>query len=871
MNNQFKHQSYDIIATFDHGQANGKSGIVKILFYYDPENPALILPTDPAVFKEGKCWISSGYTDIESKIPPNSPFIVRNIERTDRYEETPINADSHADWWGKGHATETFSDSSFVPVFRSSLPSLDYGRLEDLNVFGFTKIMVLDGDYLYGPFDITVLENQSLSAATSTMALNLPAENIVKISFLTVSETDVFVRPPSGYRLPIEGFITSLLDFKREFRGGWDTVDYINNDRLIRYIAALRKTGSSKQLMTKRDVGEVASEIRSFLNSKEGKRNDSARLDRAVALLEDLESSSKSSQGIYNTFIESVLDSSNGKNVIEQWAKNNNVQLGEGRIVETVHNNEAEHEQSKLNKDIARLGARRDDLRDQIKADEEKLAQRQQRSAEMEAAEIQKKAELQVDTLSTELSNLNKAIDHRKEESKGLEDRYMVLQEKHGLAEEVDKVKSKVDYLREDERELKNAVAELQNEMGDPNLGVKIASLKRMIGWLHSGTSSITTAVEHEYEAPTLLSLKADDTATMMDIMYTISDRLSNTSSGRPFSEAEVANLLICTQQNLLTILHGRPGVGKTSSAIRVASAMGLTSDEGSLNDNFLNIAVGRGWMSTRDLIGYYNSLKNVYQPAGTGLFDFLKQGVTSKADSTLRLVLLDEANLSPIEHYWSDFIGLCDQEGYSRAISTGIPGKAGVLHVNSNRNLRFIATINNDSTTEPISPRLLDRAPVISMDLPDHNTINSGFIIEDMTGSIPLTFLEKHLGTISQPAESVIGEERISSTTLLEMIAIAGERDSKRGEPIELSPRRESAIQRYVCTATLYMEDRLATDFAISQFILPLVRGDHEGFIDRLTAMETCAEKNRLDRSKEIINRIISRGNSYLNSYSFL
>ena len=871
MKSQVEHTSYDIIAIFDHGQANGKSGIVKILFYYDPESSGRILPASSEIFAHGKCWISSGYQELESKIPINSPFIVRNIERTDNHEEGALNAGVHVDWWGKGHAAESLNDSSFVPVFKGDLPSLDYGILKQTDVFGFTKIMIVNEDVLYGPFDITVLEDQSLQAAASTMALNLPSDHVMKISFLTVNETEVFVKPPTGYGLPIEGFITSLSDFKREFRGGWEALDYIGNDRLVRYIAALKPSGATKPLMTKRDVGTVASEVRRYLNSKQGKQNDPARLDRAVMLLEELDSSDKENERTYNTFIESFLDSANGKNVVERWAKENSVSLAINKAVSSANNKDVEDERTRLNKDIVRLSSRRDDLRDQISTDEEELVNLKKRSADMETAEIQEKAALQVDSVRSELEDLISSLELRRAESIEIEGKFLVLKERHNLAEEISTSKVRLDMMRGDERELRQVVEQLQNEVGNPDLGVKIASLKRMIGWLHSGASSIEIEATHVYKAPSLLVLKSQDKSSMMDVMHTISDRLSNEASGRPFSEAEVANLMICTQQSLLTILHGRPGVGKTSSAIRMASAMGLVGDEEDHSDNFLNIAVGRGWMSTRDLIGFYNSLKNVYQPARTGLYEFLKQGTSKEASETLRLVLLDEANLSPLEHYWSDFIGLCDQEGYQRTISTGVPGEHGSLRVNMNRNLRFIATINNDSTTEPISPRLLDRAPVISMDLPDSNTINSGFIIEEMAGTLPLSFLEKNLGTISKSADSAAGEERISDATLLEMIAIASERDSKRGEPIELSPRREAAIQRYVSTATIYMEDRLATDFAIAQFILPLVNGDHEGFVERLKAMETCADKNRLSRSKEIISRIISRGNSYLNSYSFL
>jgi hypothetical protein len=212
-------------------------------------------------------------------------FIIRNIERTDHTKDEASNPDSYVDWWGKGHAAETSSDSAFVPIFKSELPSIEYGALS-IDAFGFTRIMILNNDTLYGPFDITVLEDQSLRAVASTMALSLPSENIMKVPFSITNNTNVIIKPPLEYLLPIQGFITSLSDFKREFRGSWETMDYIGNDRLIRYISGLQKTGTRKTLMTKRDVGEIAQEIRKFLDSKQGKQADPVRLERAIKLIQ---------------------------------------------------------------------------------------------------------------------------------------------------------------------------------------------------------------------------------------------------------------------------------------------------------------------------------------------------------------------------------------------------------------------------------------------------------------------------------------------------------------------------------------------------------------------------------------------------------
>ncbi len=54
-------------------------------------------------------------------------------------------------------------------------------------------------------------------------------------------------------------------------------------------------------------------------------------------------------------------------------------------------------------------------------------------------------------------------------------------------------------------------------------------------------------------------------------------------------------------------------------------------------------------------------------------------------------MILLDEANLSPMEYYWADFMNICDDIDYTSIINlpnqssktplSGIPG-SGVLHI---------------------------------------------------------------------------------------------------------------------------------------------------------------------------------------------
>ncbi len=77
------------------------------------------------------------------------------------------------------------------------------------------------------------------------------------------------------------------------------------------------------------------------------------------------------------------------------------------------------------------------------------------------------------------------------------------------------------------------------------------------------------------------------------------------------------------------------------------------------------------------------------------------------------RGVLLDEANLSPIEYYWADFMNICDSDSRFSKITLG-----NNIQLKIPPTLRFMATINNDDTTERLSPRLIDRAAMIR--LPD-------------------------------------------------------------------------------------------------------------------------------------------------------
>ena len=178
--------------------------------------------------------------------------------------------------------------------------------------------------------------------------------------------------------------------------------------------------------------------------------------------------------------------------------------------------------------------------------------------------------------------------------------------------------------------------------------------------------------------------------------------------SKRFLSAIEIANLLISTQQSFICFLAGLPGVGKTSLSRLFAESQGLSH-------RLKEVSVARGWTSQKDLIGFYNPLSNRFQSANTDVYPFLLALEQDKSkDQAMAYILLDEANLSPIEHYWSIFMGKTDNIGLEQSGKLSLGGDQ-IIAIP--KNLRFIATINYDSTTEPLSSRIVDRAPIIVLE----------------------------------------------------------------------------------------------------------------------------------------------------------
>lgn len=352
-------------------------------------------------------------------------------------------------------------------------------------------------------------------------------------------------------------------------------------------------------------------------------------------------------------------------------------------------------------------------------------------------------------------------------------------------------------------------------------------------------------------------------------------DRLiTEVQAVRPnYDRNTILNIFICYAQGFLTVFSGEPGTGKTSICKILASVLGLSVPEKALSSfsdgyvptRFIPVSVERGWTTKRDFIGYYNPLTKSFDRSNRRIFDALNildiEACGTGADLPF-VILLDEANLSPMEYYWADYMNLCDELDSNSVINLGdnfcfrIP-----------TNLRFFATINNDHTTEALSPRLIDRAWVVRLP-----KARSGMAqpvkIRNSGDMIAWSALVQTFGTSEQNYTEMSGRAKNIYEELL---------GKCRTAKINVSTRVDNAIRKYWSTAQRLFESSAETDasifaldYAVAQRILPHIEGSGAKFGEQLTELQQFCSINNLRISAEILQEIVHTGADSMQYYHF-
>lgn len=354
-------------------------------------------------------------------------------------------------------------------------------------------------------------------------------------------------------------------------------------------------------------------------------------------------------------------------------------------------------------------------------------------------------------------------------------------------------------------------------------------------------------SIRKEYRfGPALVPRAAQATAAVVATAAALSTSESLTriqalmdAEGYVISTAELANFFLAMTVSPLVILSGVSGTGKSLLPRKFAQRT---------SSFFHAIPVQPQWSDNSDLFGYVPTLSPSKYIKGALVESLLE---AKRNPEKLVIALLDEMNLAPVEHYFSDFLSIAETRVRDGArittdklpielpsVPVGDPDpETDLREIRLPPNLRVVGTANMDETTHVFSPKVLDRAYSIEFDDPDLTSFASGAATNSAE-----TFDELARIVINESSAISVQEARASSQELFEHVAeLLGEiQDIILPAGIKFGYRTRDAILMYLhFWRELGLGDIMAgyaaLDFCILQKILPKVSGSGEGLADAL------------------------------------
>ncbi len=309
--------------------------------------------------------------------------------------------------------------------------------------------------------------------------------------------------------------------------------------------------------------------------------------------------------------------------------------------------------------------------------------------------------------------------------------------------------------------------------------------------------------------------------------------QLAMDAEGYVISAAELANFYLAMTVSPLVILSGISGTGKSLLPRKFAKFT---------QSAFHSIPVQPQWSDNSDLFGFVPTLSPTKYVKGA-LVDSLLQA--KKNPSKLVIALLDEMNLAPVEHYFSDFLSIAETRSRdgTTVVSDPLPIELPAVHAGSPdseadlrgmrlpANLRVVGTANMDETTHPFSPKVLDRAFAIEFDDPDLTLFASEPASAATASSASLSDLAGLLVTESNAIS--IQEARAASQDMFEHVAqlLAEIQEILAPAGVKFGYRTRDAILLYLHFWRERQLDAIiagyaALDFCVLQKVLPKISG---------------------------------------------
>lgn len=449
------------------------------------------------------------------------------------------------------------------------------------------------------------------------------------------------------------------------------------------------------------------------------------------------------------------------------------------------------------------------------------------------------------DSMQIASSISDKEVEELKEELEQLRGKNMLCKEIEALQAENTKLHVENELLRKTQYELRAESKSLKKEVQDAiTYGFEHRAEKAFDPYISHAMLEAAAQWDRTEETDKLqqyVTRITDQSPAELSGETLISELISRVQAKRNYSPNMILNILISIVQNFMTVFSGEPGIGKTSICDILANALGMNSFAGNNLNRYIPVSVERGWQSKRDFIGYFNPLTRRYDKNNSKVYDALRLLDTERENSKYPLlILLDEANLSPLEYYWADFMRFADQSEISnRWLNIGTEPDIYIPET-----LRFVATVNTDQTTEQLSPRFIDRAcliklPHVTSVLPKKPDSESE---QEKFAPIPWKNLVEVFDSPKTDTNSPLLNirERIYELFMQHNLCV--------------SPRVALSIERYMQVAQGIMDSEgvvrsqeKALDYAVLQKLLPKINGNYDSYRGLFEKLKTISIENHL------------------------
>lgn len=336
------------------------------------------------------------------------------------------------------------------------------------------------------------------------------------------------------------------------------------------------------------------------------------------------------------------------------------------------------------------------------------------------------------------------------------------------------------------------------------------------------------------------------DQAGFLDQFGRIAER-----RGFVFAPEDLLNFHLSVLVGTWTVVAGATGLGKSSLPRLYAEALGM-------RERYLKLPVQPDWLDDRDVLGAYNSLSECFEPGPTGLVERLIHAELDEAEGLggIFLICLDEMNLSRVEHYFARFLSILEDPVGQRnlplmAAGVGRPEDPYTRHrqIALGANLRLVGTVNVDETTHFFSPKVLDRATLMTLSAPDLSArVEAQAAVQELVVQpVPLATWSSWLRLPADPAAELPAAHRL----LLDLDA------TLQGIQSGLGYRLRDRLLAFVATGRELCGEDQAFDMGLAQTVLPRLRTHHPDFVATAGQLLESLPEARFPRSAGILRRL--------------